>query len=493
MFTGLYPDTHIAIKNIDEYLFESFNVPKKQDIPAGHFEFKGFLCVGDKRCGKTWLSEMYLAYKAWTIWGDDIDFFKAEDIYALIDAISTSTCPVHFVILDDQVSKLDSRNPMGNRTITELYFEIAHELHRRSKLMKGNLGGLVLVAILTQSYGAIDLRLRIDSMFIILKTWDEQACKYYNLDEEVVEVLIDWKIRSNRLTDYEARKWAFVVDIDNEGCIIYFDPYLPKYKNLPFKFTLFRGIDRYREQRNQLVKFLVQNFNIIKLSDKELKEELYEKLDELENSPEKCRITSGHFTEIIYRTRKKFKKLHKTEMEGQKKAQKQELIEFLYTTFNMDDYQDSELKGELFYKLDELTKELGEDELYVSKKDFLEIIWRAKKKYLDQGPISEESKIGEINPNVPLTNVEKVYNAMLQEKIATIDRIMEITGLNRKQVSDILYKYTNFFESVENRTGVYKLKGYNHTEEEAEKIRPKNGNGTPKVLIMEPSKIEEES
>ena len=81
---------------------------------------------------------------------------------------------------------------------------------------------------------------------------------------------------------------------------------------------------------------------------------------------------------------------------------------------------------------------------------------------------------------------------MIQEKIATINRIMEITGLNRKQVSDILYKYTDLFEKVENRTGVYKLKGYNHTEEEAENIRPKNGNEITKVLIMEGSKIEGE-
>lgn len=430
-----------------------------------------------------------MAEKAYEIWGNAIDFFKAEDIYALIDAVATSKYPVHFILLDDQVSKLDSRNPMGNRTITELYFEIAHELKRRSELMGGNLGGLVIVAILTQNYGAIDLRLRSDAMFTIFKTYDEFGCKQYNLDEDVEMVLRDWKIRSNRITEYEARKWAFVIDIMNEGCIIYFDALLPKYNELPFEFTLVRGIDRYREQRNQVVNYLVKNFNIIKLSDKELKEELYEKLDELENSPEKCRITSGHFTEIIYRARKKYKKLHKTKIEEQKNAQKQVLIEFLYKNINMSDYQDSELKGELFYKLDELK----EKELYISKHDFLEIIYRAKKKYLEQGPISEESKIGEIDPNTPLTNVEKVYNAMRQEKIATIDRIMEITGLNRKQVTDILYKYTNFFESVENRTGVYNFKGYKYTEEEAEKVRPKNSNGITKVLDMKGIKIEEES
>ena len=478
-FAGFYPETHISIRNIDEYLFESFNVPKKQDIPVNHFEFKGYLCVGDKRCGKTWLNEMYLAYKAWVIWGDLIDFFKAEDIYALIDAVASSEKPVHFVLLDDQVSRLDSRNPMGNRNITELYFEIAHELKKRSKLMKGNLGGLVIVAILTQSYGAIDLRLRSDSMFVILKTWDEKCCKEYNLDEEVEAVLIDWKIRSNRITDYEARKWAFVVDINQEGCIIYFDAYLPKYQDLPFKFKLVRGIDRYREQRNQLVFYLAQNFNILKLSDKDLKEELYEQLDVLENAPEKCRINPSNFTEIISRSRKLFKKLHLEKIEEARQEQKNKLVEFLYKNIDMDDYTDGELKGVLYYKLDELIKE---KELYISKKDFLEVIYRAKKMYKNR-PIEEKEVSGteDFDPNKPLTNVEKVYNVMLLLKIATINQIIERTKLNRKQVSDIFCKYEHLFEHVKLR--VYSLKGYKYTQEQIDVLSPPKLKS--KMLIME--------
>ncbi len=478
IFTGFYPETHIAIRNISDYLFESFNIPKKQGIPANHFEFKGYLCCGDKRCGKTWLNELYLAYKAWEIWGDDIDFFKAEDIYALIDAVASSKKPVHFILLDDQVSKLDSRNPMGNKTITELYFEIAHELKRRSELVGGNLGGLVIVAILTQNYGAIDLRLRSDSMFAIFKTFDEAGCKKYNLDEEVVEVLLDWKVRSNRITDYDARKWAFVVDINNEGCIIYFDAFLPMYQNLPFKFTTIKGIDRYREQRNILVKILVQNFNIIKLSDKELKEELYEQLDILENSPEKCRINPSNFTEIISRSRKLFKKMHLEKIGKVKQEQMQKLIEYLYRNLDMDDYQDSELKGELFYQLDYLLKE--DEVLYISKRDFLEIIYRAKKIYRTN-PTEEKESIN-VDPKRKTLNSRIIGFMTYDKPIFTIKELdKRIPEYTYEIIKSVLFHYKNIFKRI--GRGAFCLIDYQPTKEELEFYNPSKT--TPKMLIME--------
>ena len=475
MFMGYYPETHIAIRNIDDYLSESFNVPKNQIIPVNHFEFKGYLCCGDKRCGKTWLNFLYLAYKAWDVWGDSIDFFQAEDIYALIDAVATSQKPVHFIILDDQVSKLDSRNPMGNRTITELYFEIAHELKRRSEAMGGNLGGLVIVAILVQNYGAIDLRLRSDSMFTIFKTFDRQGCKEYDLDEEVEMVLKDWKIRSNRLTDYTARMWAFVIDINDEGCIIYFDANKPKYKNLPFKFTTVRGIDRYREQRTQLVNHLVQNFNIIKLSDKKLREELFEQLDILENLPEKCRINPSNFTEIISRTRKSYNRKHLKKMEKEKREQIQELVEFLYRNVSLEDYTDSELKGELFVVLDELIE--GKDDLYVSRTDFSEIIYRTKKRLRDGiSPEDKESK---------KTLKNRLEDLLYKKPIMTIKEFDErLPEYTYESIRAELSQYNNIFKNLDKGKGKFSLVDHILTKEEEEKhIRKPD---TPsKMLIMD--------
>ena len=337
------------IRDLNEYLAESFSIYniEKFGLPAKHYEYKGFFVVGDKRSGKTVLTVYDLAKKAWDLWGNDIDFFKAEDIYALIDAVAASDRPVHFILLDDQVSYLDSRNPMGNKTVTELYFEIAHELERRSKLMGGNRGGLVICALLTQSFQAIDLRLRGDEMFTIFKTYDKKGFEEYEIyDPEIEQLLLEYKVRSNRLTDYEVRKWAFVIDRLKEGCLIYFDATdhldddSPTYKTLPFEFKTKRGIDRYREQRNKLVDDLVEHYNLFKLSDKDLRSELYEKVDALEDSLERCRITPAHFMEIIYRARKKYRKLNSEEFKKLQNEQKKQLIEYLYTGFNMNDYTD---------------------------------------------------------------------------------------------------------------------------------------------------------
>lgn len=385
-------------------------------MPKDHFEFKGFLVVGDKRSGKTVLTTKELALKAWELWGKNIDFYIADDLYGLIDAVSSSSKPVHFVILDDQIAYLDSRNPMGNRKITEVYFTIAHELKNRAELKGGNVGGLVICAVLVQNYGAIDLRLRSDCMFTIFKTWDEFGSKYYKLNDEIVEILKDWKIRSNRLTDYEARKYAFIVDINNEGCIIKFDANEPKYKNLPFQFEMISGVDRKKEQRD-------------------------------------------------------------------------ELVQYLYDNFNMIECKNSTLKGELYCKMDEF----GSSKKYIIKSDFSEIIARAQKKFRDNPP-EEKGMPGteDFDPNKPLTNVEIVYNAMKQEKIATINRIMEITRLNRKQVSDILIKYTDLFENV--ARGIYCLKGYHYTQEQVDALNPPKNEGViTKILIMdEKIKIGEE-
>ncbi len=418
------------------------------------------------------------------MWGDNIDFFQAEDIYALIDAVATSQKPVHFIILDDQVSKLDSRNPMGNRTITELYFEIAHELKRRSEAMDGNLGGLVIVAILIQNYGAIDLRLRSDSMFTIFKTYDKYGCREYNLDEEVEYVLKDWKIRSNRLTDYTARMWAFVIDINDEGCIIYYDANQPKYKNLPFKFTTVRGIDRYREQRNQLVDYLVQNFNIIKLSDKELKEELYEQLDVLENAPEKCRINPSNFTEIISRTRKKFKRLHIEKIDVIRQEQIQQMIEYLYENIDMDNYIDGELKGELYYKFDELSKE---KELYISKHDFLEIIYRAKKMY--------KNRLIEETENKP----EKFIKIRIRELMENVKPIWSISEL-KLAMSDVsgntlratITNNKDMFKNVLKGKAIFCLVEHEITDEELISCKQKKKEPLKMLIMDNESKTEQE-
>lgn len=291
----------IKIRDIDEYIDECFSIPEGQPLPEDHFEFKVFGIVGDFRSGKTKLGTQYLARKAYNLWGNDIDFFDGEHVYALIDAIAKSTKPVHYGLLDDQVFYLDARNPMGNRLMTQTFFTIAHELKRKSEMSGGNLGGLVIVPILVQSWRAIDLRLKSILMFTIFKGWDDSGCQYYNISNDIQEELLNWKIGSLR-TDYKARTHAFVVDVKKEGSIIYFDSRSSRYKNLPFEFEKVTGYSILKEQKKEFIEF-VSNFDFETCTNADLQAELYEKIDEIE-AKGKCYIRPKDFREIIIRAKR---------------------------------------------------------------------------------------------------------------------------------------------------------------------------------------------
>ena len=213
-FLGHYSTTEIAIRNIDEYLYESFDIPHNQPFPVDHYEFKSYICCGDKKSDIIKLTTLEFALKAWNIWEREyIDFFIGENIYDLIDAIALSKKPVHYVVLK-------------NQRITPVYFTFRREIQKQARIMGGNQGGLIICAILTEGFKTIDLRLLNDTMFTSFKTYDKSGCKYYNLDStKIKEILKD-------------QKNTFIIDINKEGCIIQFNINGPRYQKLPFEFKV---------------------------------------------------------------------------------------------------------------------------------------------------------------------------------------------------------------------------------------------------------------
>jgi len=309
---------NVEIKNIDPYIDERFNIPKGQPLPSDHYEFKPFLVVGDFRIGKTQLTKKYFADRAYQLWRDTgIDFFNAKDIYGSIEAVAKSKNPIHFTLLDDQVFYLDSRNSMGNKIMTHVFFTIAHKLQDKAEASGGNLGGIVICPILVQSWRAVDLRLRDVAMFTVFKGWDDFGCKYYDIDQEIQDELMDWKIGSGSFTDYEARTHAFVIDIKREGCIIYFDSREPKWKNpyfdlldqkwKPFPFENITGFSIVKQQKKEFVDYLC-SFNLSEMTDTKIKAKLYDKLDEAEEKGE-CYVKPSHFSEIIIRSKDKYESI----------------------------------------------------------------------------------------------------------------------------------------------------------------------------------------
>ncbi|MFX1478396.1 MAG: hypothetical protein ACFFCI_09705 [Promethearchaeota archaeon] len=475
-----YGNTNIEIRDIDKYLKEeSFCIPEDQDLPAGHYEFKIGLLSGIIRIGKTSLATVYLAYKAYEVWGDDIDFFIADDIYALVEAIAHSEKPVHYVILDDQIDYLDARDPSGNRKITQVFYKIAHELQNECIKKEGNLGGIVICMMLVQSIRAVDLRIREDfSMFTILKSHDKLACKMYEIDEEIQDKLKDWQVRSKRLTDYEARKHAFIVDEQKKGCMIEFDITDPQWDNLPFDFEIIEGIDRYRDQRNLLVDYLCSSFQLENYTDGELKGELCFKLDKLEENKEILYVTRNDLSEIIWRAKSLYKKLieekelqtieQKIEEINNYREQKKQLVDYLCSSFQLESYTNNELKGELCFKLDEL--EENREIIYVTQKDLSEIIWKAKSNYKKQLEEKElqsiEQKIEEIKKYREQRNLLVDYLCLsfqvdkytinelkgkLCFKLDELEKNGENININRNDLSEIIWRAKSNYKEIKEK------------------------------------------
>ena len=348
--------------------------------------------MGDVGCGKTTLAEEELAYRAWQQWGILIDFFKVLDLYATIEAIKKSTTPVHFVIIDDFVSRLDARDSMKkeNKDMTVLYYEIRHQLEEESVASGGSFGGLVILLILIQCYTAIDKRLRKGAMFKVFKTYDAEASKILEFDPEVDEFLQDLSDRSNRLSEYKARELAIGFDTKR-----YYTAFKADKSNIPEKmpFTIetVQGESFYKKQRDQLVYYLIDNFDYLEYEPRDkLKAELLFQLDELKESTKRCRIAKSDFTEIILRA---------TRLQQKQENQPAQ------NAFPLD-------------------------------------------------------------PNAKMTYKDKIACALCLEKVATLERLEELTRLSRKTINDTLYKYSTCFKNIVKNKGVWSLKGYKPSQDE---------------------------
>ena len=260
-------------------------------------------------------------------WGDAVDFFKVFDLYATIEAIKNSEKHVHFVILDDFVSKLDSRRSMssGNVDMTELYYEIRHELARHAKISGGNAGGLVIMAILTQDHKAIDKRLRESAMFNVFKTYDH-ACDDLIPDPEIISLLKQLKDKSVRICDYNFRKLAVGIDTMEKYTLFYADK--DKLPNIPFETV--SGDSIYKQHRDYLIDYLIGNFDLSEMSKDSIKAELFFEIDKMEDSGVRSRITKSDFTELITRaTRLQEKDYYNYQLEQQFNNQKDQILGYV--------------------------------------------------------------------------------------------------------------------------------------------------------------------
>jgi len=296
----------LPIHDTTDFENESLGFPVSQKIPTDHFEFKHFNIVGPIGSGKTTFAE-YFAGRALEQWGDNVDFFKLKDMFAAVEAIKSSSKMIHYGILDDFVSILDSRRSMGSNNVnmTQFYFTIRHKLREHAMKSGGKSGGLVILAILTQDHKAIDKRIREHAMFNVFKGYDK-SCDELIPDLEVIDLLRDLKDRSVRLCDYKARQYA--VGIDVKECYALFKVDINKIPKIRFKIV--KSENNYNNQRGLLVSYMVNSFDLSSLTMSDMKAELLFKIDELETTADEVLVSSGDFSEILIRAKRIQKKQH---------------------------------------------------------------------------------------------------------------------------------------------------------------------------------------
>ncbi|MEA3248444.1 MAG: hypothetical protein U9Q73_01935 [Nanoarchaeota archaeon] len=79
----------------------------------------------------------------------------------------------------------------------------------------------------------------------------------------------------------------------------------------------------------------------------------------------------------------------------------------------------------------------------------------------------------------PLQNKDKIFNALHQEGVVNIQKIVAITGLEAKKIRSALSSYKDeLFENIER--GIWCLKDYTYTEDEVRKYLPPK----PKKLVI---------
>ncbi|MGV9198088.1 MAG: hypothetical protein ACOC4M_04550 [Promethearchaeia archaeon] len=512
----------VLIKDPTDYLIESLNLP---ELPEKHFEFLEIIVAGDMGSGKSYFINNELAPIAKDIWTEYIDFFDAKDISGTIKGVLESDKLVHFIKIDDAIRKgSEGRRAMSTKNVsaTQKFFIIRH------LAKKGKLGaGYIILVFATQDIKALDLRIRNHAGIVILKSF-VHGCKKLIKDEDILNRLYYLADNARRRHRNDIRRIAITVDARPNSCHqiltrlpqhnLSFED-LPRddtghidweavkdieelagekieWKKVPANTTL-------KKHMNELVTFTYNVYKHYKeqdtdLNNQELKGFMLDKLEQMEEEKHYCEVSDAHFLEAIYRAKKRYiqyeEQLRKEE-EKQKQEQKKKEKALQRKLARKRDQQINQLAvigySEL-RKFEEHNITLTKSALRTKIKSQL---YKIKDCILEEEDVTEALSKAEVllknkelktelrketliekhgfdpNNDEP-THFEVIYNAMKREKIADISILTQRTGLEASQISPVLSRHTDTFINVLKNKGVWKLKGYKHSQLEIQKFIP---------------------
>ncbi len=380
-----YDNLSFKIRNTEEFEIETFSLPSRQKFPTDHYEVKTFSIVGPIGCGKSTLAIEYYGNRIREIWGNEADFYLAKDLWATIEAVKSSKRLVHYLIIDDSIPMFDSRRSMSSSNVdmTQMFYEIRHELKKHAKLNQGNAGGLVIICLITQDFMAIDRRIRKALAFTVFKAYDE-SCEKLIEDNSIIKTLKRIKDKTVRVCDYFYRQLAVAVDAEENYTLFFADR--STLDKIDFKYVT--GEDIFEQQQNYFIEYLVENFDLQDVNKDQLKAELHFEIDRLKKENINTRINKSDFSEIIIRATR-LQEI-KREVETQKSIQElakikekerylfylqfHRLINHFVKNLNIKDLTKSDLEAELLFEIDRITQKTR---CFIKKRHFREIIIRA--------------------------------------------------------------------------------------------------------------------
>lgn len=281
----------IDIKQLFEDMFHYDKLPED-------FDLKRLIIVGSQNSGKSVLIRSLVLYIQKLYHSDNINAFMTNDIRILeLEKYKTLfNRPIQLIIIDDAVrSGIDSRRSMSSANVdfTQRYFQIRHTLAEM-----GRTNGIIIVILATQSFSAIDKRIRDNVQCTIFKTYYRQKFfqEQLNYDEDIINFMKEATYESLIKSNLTAREVG--VGVVQTGDIFQFrnrmvgesDVYLPLLLYESGKEDLIR----------ELIAKLMTKFNVIfEIPDKIVKGYLLYEIDNMSDVYPRIRLTNSDMSYII--------------------------------------------------------------------------------------------------------------------------------------------------------------------------------------------------
>jgi len=192
------------VDDAGQFFLDYFNYTR-EDYPKDEWILHQIYLVSAPGYGKSKVIDYFCHLKA-NLVGDNFEVFTTDDMLYAFWNIPITKQNI-FLIVDDALSKLDSRQSMSQIEDTQELNEIRHILRKRH--LKGGVvpeNGVIWIIYASQIYTGIDLRARENVDLLIFKTIYKGVMRKH-FDEEY----IDWLSEANFKARYQhkARYKAF--------------------------------------------------------------------------------------------------------------------------------------------------------------------------------------------------------------------------------------------------------------------------------------------